>query len=551
MLNQKTHVCSDYLEAVFRRARNAMEPKDFHPNWDDQPSRYKIYQDVERIPLPVALPTTFSSMATALELIAHPQMDPKGLTYEEISTILLLTHGVINRRLDVNWNRDAHGRAKYAQATLGRGTASGGGMYPTEIFWACGPGGPLQTGIYHYDNAHHAMGRLYSGDVTTRIQVALAEHPAAMSTNQFLLVSLNFWKNSFKYSSFCYHVVTEDLGALLGSLRLMTIGFGSDLQFLLWYPDEEFNCLLGLETLFESVFTIIPLPMNTTPANPLPAPDISRSRVYSKGLNTPLVTKSSFQRSQLIIRFPMVEEVHIASLVKDEQRPTVKEAYKASCDDFANFSVKIALPEPATELLQCNIIETFKKRKSSFGRFSSHIPLTLNQFATMLYFASASGNYVTDLKAEDGLPHITSLMAFVNNVSGLERGAYAYDWQRHSLGLVVQQDFSLFLQENYFLQNYNLSEIAALIVIVGRPERMLEIYGNRGLRILNIEVGLMAQSLYMAAAALSFNCGAALGFDNIALNTALGLDETDQRSFLFLMVGNAPNDNATFESQLF
>lgn len=543
MTNQDTQISKDYLEAVFRRARNAMEPKDFHPNWDDQPSRFKIYQHVERIPLPVALPTKFSSMATALERMDKPPIAPKSLTYEELSTVLLLAHGAINRRLDVNWNGDAAERAKYARATFGRGTASGGGMYPTEIYWACGAGGPLQPGLYHYDNAHHAMARLYTGDVTRRIQAALAEHPAAMSTNQFLFVSLNFWKNSFKYNSFCYHVVTEDLGALLCSLRLMAIGFGADFPFLFWFPDEEFNRMLGLETLFESVF--VALPINVSLTDPIsPCTPIER-------LQAPLVDKTSFERSKELIRFSTVEDVHQAALIDEEQLPDIKESHKASYDEIATSGEKIALPDPATELLQGNVIETFQNRKSSFGRFSSHIPLTLKQFATLLYFASAGGSYTSDLKTQDGQPHFTRLMAFVNNISGLERGAYAYDWQRHSLWRVVQQDFSLFLQQNYFLQNYNLAEIAALIVIVGRPERMLEIYGNRGLRILNAEVGLMAQSIYMAATALSFNCGAALGFDNIALNTALSLDGTDQRSFLFLMVGNGSRGNASFIGQLF
>ena len=545
MVNQQTQISRDYLEAVFRRARNPMEPKDFHPNWDDQPSRFKIYQGVERIPLPAAIPPAFSSMSAALERLDHPAMAPKSLTYKELATILLFAHGAINRRFDVNWNGDAADRARYTHATFGRGTASGGGMYPTEIFWACGAGGPLQPGIYHYDNAHHSLARLYTGDVTTRIQAALGRYPAAERTNQFLLLSLNFWKNSFKYNSFCYHVVTEDLGALLYSLRLMTIGFGSDLPFLFWFPDEELNCILGLETLFESVFTVIPLSMQ--PALPEQLPPCT----YSERLQAPLVNKISFQRSKELIRFSTVEEMHQASLVDDEQRPESKEAYKASCDEVAFCGEHVALPDPAMELLQGNVIETFQNRKSSFGRFSSHIPLTLKQFGTLLHFASAGASYASDLKGNDGQPHFTRLMAFVNNVHELERGAYAYDWQRHCLWRVAMQDFSLFLQRNYFLQNYNLAEIAALVVVVGRPERMLEVYGNRGVRIINAEVGLMAQGLYMAATALSFNCGAALGFDNIALNTALGLDGTDQRSFLFLMVGNGPDGNANFAGQLF
>jgi SagB-type dehydrogenase family enzyme len=282
----------------------------------------------------------------------------------------------------------------------------------------------------------------------------------------------------------------------------------------------------------------------------MPAPRSPGDERERRNLEGPLVRKTSFQRSKEIIRFPIIEEVHLSALIEDEPRPDVKEAFKASCDEFAVAGEKVALPEPATELLQCDVLQVFKQRRSSFGRFSNHTPLTLKQFATMLYFAAASRNYMSDLKLEDGSPHFTRLLTFVNNVEGIRRGAYAYDWNRHCLWTIAQQDYSLFLQEQYFLQNYNLSEVAALLVIAGRPERMMDIYGNRGYRLINAEIGLVAQSIYMAATALAFNCGAALGFNNIALNTELGFDGSDQRSFLFLLVGNGPGYNADFDVRL-
>ena len=49
---------------------------------------------------------------------------------------------------------------------------------------------------------------------------------------------------------------------------------------------------------------------------------------------------------------------------------------------------------------------------------------------------------------------------------------------------------------------------------------------------------MVVQGLYMAATALSVACGAALGFNNIALNTLLDLDETNQKTLLFLMAGH-------------
>jgi len=556
MSNREIQICRNYAQAVFQRATEPMEPRDFVPNWDDQPSRYKIYHQVDRFPLPIKVPNNLVSMADITTRICTPQLCAKGLTFEELSILLLFSHGVLTRRLGINWNRDYREQAKYHQATYSRGTASGGGMYPTEVYWACGQSGPLLPGLYHYDNAHHAMERLFAGDVTKKVQASVFEHSAATATDQFLLISLNFWKNSFKYNTFSYHVITQDLGALLSSLRIMATGFGSDLQFLFWYHDEELNHLLGLDTLAESVFVVVPLPTNSSTFSTSTFPS-KKGALITDGdastfteLDRPLINKASFQRSKKIISFPLVESVHQATLIENEPRPDKSISFKVNCDEFTTKGECVALAPPALELLQRDVLEVFKKRRSSFGRFSNHTPLHLTELATMLYFGASTRNYQTDLKQSNGTPHFTRLMIFVNNVQGLEPGAYAYDAIKHCLWTVHNADLSRFLQNNYFLKNYNLVESGAVIAIVGRVEQMLKVYGNRGYRILNAEVGLVAQSIYMASTALSFGCGAALGFDNVALNKVLGLNDSDERSILFLLTGHEREGNADFDYRL-
>jgi SagB-type dehydrogenase family enzyme len=555
MSNLEIQFCSDYAQAIFQRARKAMEPRDFSPNWPDQPSRYKIYGQVERFPLPIKVPTRLASMADILSRINTPRLDARGLTFEEISLLLLLAHGVLGRRLGINWNPDNRDRTRYYQATYNRGSASGGGMYPTEIYWVCGQSGPLLSGLYHYDNAHHAVERLYTGDLTRRVQVAVSEHPAAASTDQFLLISLNFWKNSFKYNTFSYHVVTQDLGALLSSLRFVATGLGSDLQFLFWFRDEELNRLLGLDTLAESVFVVVPIPTTAGASSISPSPyqaplTASNEASTFPRLDAPLVNKAYFQRSKTIIRFPLIESVHQSALIEEEPRPDISKAFQASCDEFDTNGERVELPPPALELLQSDVLEVFKKRRSSFGRFSNHHPLCLSELATALYFGATARNYTTDLKQADGTPHFTRLMVFVNNVAGLERGAYAYDRGQHCLWTVCKADLASFLQYHYFLQNYNLVETGAVIAVVGKVDRMLEVYGNRGYRILNAEVGLVAQGIYMASTALSFGCGAVLGFDNMALNEVLGLDGSDERTILILLTGHERTGSADFDYRL-
>lgn len=548
MLNREIQISRDYAQAVFERSTKQMKPYNFIPNFTDQPSRFKTYIDVERVALPTDFPEKLASMAEILERISTPQTESPALSPDQLFAILQFTHGALNRRVRVTWNHDAKSLAVYSASPFayGRGTPSGGGMYPTEIYWASGPGGSLVPGLYHYDNAHHALERLFTGDVTRRIQAAVFEHPFAMKTDQFLLISLNFWKNSFKYNSFCYHVITQDIGALLCSLRLMAAGFHSDLHPILWYRDDELNQLLGLEKAYENVFAVVPVPGNAQAEPPYPFRDKHQSAAQCA---RPLVRKDSFQRSKKIIRFETNEEMHEATLITDEARPETHEAFRA-CAEVPSGCERVLLPPPDRDLLQSDLLETFMKRRSSFGSFSAHVPLSRNELATLLYFGSAVRHYVSDLKPANGKPHFTRLMVFINHVEGIEPGAYAYDQEQHCLLPSRKEDMTLALQQNYFLQNYNLAETGVLIAIVGAVDEMFQVYGNRGYRILNAEVGMVVQGLYMAATALSIACGAALGFNNIALNTFLGLDGTNQKTLLFLMAGHERQRIGNFDYQL-
>lgn len=540
MSNREIQIGRDYAEAVFARAIRPLEPPGFATNWKDQPSRFKTYLSVERFPLPLDPPSHFASFGDVVARMATPRAGVRDLTFDDVATMLLFTHGLLNRRIAVSWNQDDRGLSMYPHAVYGRGTASGGGLYPTEIYWVCGAGGPLLPGIYHYDTAHHALERLFEGEVTARIRAAVFNHPSAAEADQFLLLAPNFWKNSFKYNTFCYHVVTQDLGVLLYSLRLVATGFGSDFQLLSWFQDEELNRLLGFDTLVDSVFAVLPIPA----AQRRKRPGVAGTSVVP--LTTALFEQASFQRSQKLLRFSLIEDTHLATLIDAEQRPEASEAFKAS-DVIESSGELITLPPPALDRLQSDVLELFQRRRSSFGTFSSQTPLSQQELATLLYSAATARNYVSDIKRADGLPHFTSLMAVVINVEGIERGVYAYDERLHGLRLVQAGDFSRFLQQHYFLKNYNMAEIGVMIAVVGSVDKMLAVYGNRGYRLLNAEVGMVAQSIYMAATAMSFGCGATLGFSNVGMNKILGLEGTERRSLLFLLMGHEREGSAHFD----
>ncbi|MEV1329443.1 SagB family peptide dehydrogenase [Micromonospora costi] len=535
-------VVRGYTEAVFRRARVPMEPLNYEVDWADQPSRYKSYPDAPRLPLPDGRP----ELPSLRDLYSGEHLPPvTGWSLSRLAALLRLSYGVLDRRLAVNWNQDAAKRAHFEHAVWGRGTASGGGMYPVELYLVSGAHGPLLPGVHHYHSGAHVLERLLPGDLTGTVRAALdlagsdggAPDPGA----SYLLATIRFWKNSFKYNSFCYHVVTQDLGALLGSWDLLAPALGASARRLLRFDPAPLDRLLGLDGDEESVFAVVPLDWAGSP----PAAGTGAPR--ADGGPEARVRHRAFERSQRRREFPAVTAVHRAAAAP--AAPNTVDA--AAPRNLAGEPV--ALPEAQLDRLDRPLSTVLATRTSSFGRFRRPPELTAADLATTLAFAAAGRRYPADVKGPDGGPALTRLWVLANHVDGLPAGGYAYCARQHALlpaGPEPDEGMAAFLQQHYFLTNYTMGQVGAVLAISGRPDAMLGALGPRGYRILNAEVGTVAQRVYCAATAQRLGCGAVLGFDNVAMNTALGLDGTDERTVLFLLLGRHPETAADLVYQL-
>jgi nitroreductase len=385
------------------------------------------------------------------------------------------------------------------------------------------------------------MQRLFVGDAVSQVRAAIGDDPAAAATDQYLLVSVKFWKNSFKYNSFCYHVVTMDVGTLLGTWQLWSRAHGLALRPALTFDEPALNRLLGLHTESESTFAVVPLLWSGADTSAAGSPTPSRPPDLA-----PRVSIGETERSRTVLRFPTIEEVHAAIVDAGAARPAPAVLAAGAAGVPAHDKTEVqALPAPAR--LDVPVAAALRARRSSFGRFSGHPPLTTPALSAILAAGAAGGRLVSDIKRPDGTPSLTRLVAFVNHVQGIARGVYDYDPARNSLGVVSLDDVGLFLQRNYFLPNYNLEQAAAALVVLARPEAVIDAVGPRGYRFVNAEVGAVAQSVYTACAALGVGCGAALGFDNVSYSERLNIVGTGEWPLLLLMIGNERAGEPNFD----
>ncbi|PWU54831.1 hypothetical protein DLJ47_11735, partial [Micromonospora sp. S4605] len=308
----------------------------------------------------------------------------------------------------------------------------------------------------------------------------------------------------------------------------------------------------------------------------------------------------AFERSRQVRRFPAVTAVHRAAAMPT--RPAPGALADAAPRRWPGDPV--ALPEPALASLDRPLSTVLASRSSSFGRFRRPPELTAAELGTTLAFAAAGRTHPADADSVadpvapspagadpvalppadaaplgsrtgtaephpagitasvrepgdgaaaapdpaggpgSGGPALTRLWVFANHVDGLATGSYAYCPRRHALlpaGAAPEGGMSAFLQQQYFLTNYTMGQVGAVLAVSGRLDAVLDAVGPRGYRILNAEIGAVAQRAYCAATAQRIGCGAVLGFDNVAMDEALGLTGTDERTVLFLLLGRHPD----------
>ncbi len=358
----------EYAHAVLHRGRVPMEPTDHVVNWADGPRKGKFYPDAEAFALPGT--EDLPDVPVAPGLLpgtgpAEPDGEGAGFGLPLLSAMLRDSYGLTGRRLGVQANTDLAGLPFYPHANWSRGTAGGGGLYPVTVHWASGPSGPLTPGLHHYDVQRHALQRLLVGDVTGLVRDALGpDAPAdALDTDQYLILGVKYWQNSFKYNSFSFHVVCTDVGTLVQTWRIWGAARGLRIAPVLWFDEPRLNRLLGVPGEQEAVFAVVPLrwerhgraEATAVPAT-RPGPD-------------PRVLHRDAERSRVLRDFDALSAMHAATLEGATERPAPGAPAAAAALPDDGTGVRVALPAPAFP--ETGLRRTLRERRSSFGRFDA------------------------------------------------------------------------------------------------------------------------------------------------------------------------------------
>ena len=511
----------DY-QASFRE-RNAYLSQEFTSgpvDWADAPHKHTVRPGVFEVPLPNG------------RLLAGHLADTgarPGLTLAALAQALWYANGLLRRKVDVDWAKSAAAQNRDGPS-YARGTSSGGGLYPTELYLVAEDLPGLPNGIYHHCEARSTLQRTRAG----RHARALCASWRGVTRHGVchLVLTTRFWKNVFKYKNFGYQLMTEDCGAVVGTLlqALDDVGIAATVRFN--FADRGVADIMGLDQDAEAAMIVIELGDGPVRLDP---PHAASSAPAAARPPAPL------ERSRRVAVPALIGELHRATLLDDVALPVPLPAWDGADAGAAWDALPPAAPIAGTTRL-------FMQRRSSMGRQQGEDPLTRPELATLL--AAAAAPYRCDLDAAAAPPRSVRLAAYARHVDALAPGAYAYGAARHALVQCAGPDTSdIDVQRIYYMQNYNINQTGVLLAIVARHGAAHAAWGDRSIRICNGEAGMAAQRIYLAAAQLGLSCGAVLGFNCAEADGLFGLDRPAESIVLMMLIARRPVLQAAFDSR--
>lgn len=462
-------------------------------DWKNKPLLFKIYPTLEVTRLPRDFQDTGRPALSAIaagEIKTTSEVIPD---LEALAQVLFFMAGVTKSR-------------KHPQGeTFFRAAACTGALYEIELYVVCadlrskfqlsGSSPALPAGVYHFGAAEFGLRQLRSGDFRQAVVAATGDDGAIAHAPVIIICTGVYWRNAWKYRSRTYRHFGWDNGTILANFLAISSAMNFPAAIFSGFVDSQINTLLDLDTGREVAFSIATL--GHTHLSPLAAPEIAP-------LGLPTVPYSAKE-----VDYAAMRKVHDASSL--ESAKEVK-AWRGNVPDSEMPPAK----ETTTALLPlsdsrtpADPIEQVISRRGSTRQFSRD-PITIAQLSTMLDRATRGipADFLEPLGS-----HLNDLYLIVNNVVGLTPGAYVYHWDQRFLEPLKRGEFRD--KAGYLgLEQQIPADAAVDVFFLADLKKILERYGNRGYRAVQLEAGILGGKLYLAAYAQKLGCSGLTFYDD-------------------------------------
>lgn len=444
-----------------------------HPHildWKNKPLLFKIYPTLEVTRLPRDFRETGMPALSAISAVNNT--DKESIPdVDTLSQILFFSAGVTrSRKHDLG-------------ETFFRAAACTGALYEIELYVVCTDlkgSTPIPAGVYHFGAAEFGLRQLRSGDYRQKLVEAAGGEPSAAHAPIIIVCTGTYWRNAWKYRSRTYRHFGWDNGTIIANLLAICVASNLPATILTGFVDSDVNALLGVDPQREVAFSVVAIG--------------HQQRVSGAAPDAPALELPIVPYSQSEVDYPAMRKMHEASSLESADEVKAWQKVEFESEQPAPKGTTTSLSVPPDAKIPKDTIEQVISRRGSTRQFS-HDPITLPQLS--LIFDRATRGIPADFLHPFG-SHLNDLYLIVNNVIGLAPGAYVYHWRDKSFELLKPGDFRQ--KAGYLgLEQQIPADAAADVFFLADLKRILERYGNRGYRAVQLEAGILGGKLYLAA----------------------------------------------------
>jgi SagB-type dehydrogenase family enzyme len=487
MSNRDTAATLEYHEAT-KHSEGSVRASRHFLDWENQPLAFKIYRDLETIPLPRSSP---GDDLPALEAISPAGAAPAAEAAEEripdlatLSRTLYLSAGITKRK--------GHPGGE----TLFRAYPNTGGLHHIDLYLVAGELPGLSAGVYHFSPHDFALRRLRGGDYRAVLVEASGRSPDLVRASVIIASASTYWRNAWKYQARAYRHCFWDGGTLHANLLAVAGSARLEPRLVMGFADRAVERLLGLDPEREGAIALVALGRSGRKVPP--APPLPELRLETEPLS----------RSE--VDHPAICAQHAASSLEDGAEAA---AWRGPApvreEPVATGSLHPLRPEVEPEAPR-EPLDAVIRRRGSTRAFDRTRSLSFEELSTVL------GRATRGVPADFLDPPEASLLdlyLIVHAVEGLAPGAYYYRRSDRSLELLREGSFRGAAGRLGLGQELPADAAVNVYSLANLPP-LLTRFGNRGYRAAQLEGGITGGRLYLAAYAQRFGASGLTFFDD-------------------------------------
>ena len=458
-------------------------------DWASRPQPFKIYPKIEPFPLPRDVPQTGVAALSAISEPVPSSRADSAPGLQDLARILYFSAGITKQR--------AHpGGEIYFRAA-----ACTGALYEIELYVVTGDLAGLDAGVYHFNPADLSLRLLRKGDFCRNLAQATAMEPAVAHAPAMIICTGTYWRNAWKYQARTYRHFGWDNGTLLANMLAVSAASGLPAEIVLGFVDGEVNRLLDLDTRCEVSLCLVPIGRKSESSLP------ALREALVLGLETiPL--------SECEVEYPAMLEMHDASSLESEEEVAQWRGKQQVFLSSAPAGEEVQLERPPEEEQPMDTIEQVILRRGSTRTFDETASITLAQLSTI--FDYATRGLPADFLKPPGA-QFNDLYLIVHSVQGLKPGAYFFRREQNTLELLKAGEFRA-EAHHLGLEQELPADACVDIFFLADLKRLLEQYGNRGYRAVQLEAGAIGGRIYLAAYAQHLGATGLTFFDDDVIN---------------------------------